>query len=136
MKIKEKLDMMVGKLYMYEKENHRVLGWNFVGETVTITTDIGSISFLFPDADQKLSEFLKVEDSLAPISNNFEQYRPAVLGSVASELKDVLVDNIRKVQADKDFIPQAQAINDQAKSIIDLAKLEVEFIKAITYLKK
>lgn len=47
------------------------------------------------------------------------------------ELREILMDNIRKVQADKEFIPQAAAINEQLKSIIDMRKTEVDVLKLL-----
>lgn len=59
----------------------------------------------------------------------------SVIGSNGKELSDILKDNIRKVQSDPAYIPQAQAIADQVKEIINLAKVEVEMVKAVSSLK-
>jgi hypothetical protein len=52
------------------------------------------------------------------------------------EIKNLLLENIKKVNNDPSFIPQAQEINSNIKSIIELAKTEVEYLKALTMLNR
>lgn len=42
------------------------------------------------------------------------------------------MDNIEKVQKDKDYLPQAVAVRDNVQSIIELTKNEIEFAKVLT----
>ncbi|MCO6499105.1 MAG: hypothetical protein J5I47_01865 [Vicingus serpentipes] len=58
-------------------------------------------------------------------------YQPTINGAVVSNVKQILLDNIKKVQENKDYIPQAAEINNNVKSIIDLAKAEIEMVKTI-----
>ena len=51
--------------------------------------------------------------------------------AVTSKLKDILMENIEKVKADKDYIPQAQAVKDNVDSILNLAKTEIEYLNAL-----
>lgn len=51
--------------------------------------------------------------------------------SMADKLIDVLEDNIRRVQEDKDYIPQAQAINNNVNSIINIQKMKLDVIKQL-----
>jgi len=41
------------------------------------------------------------------------------------------MENIEKVKADKDYIPQAQAVKDNVDSILNLAKTEIEYLNAL-----
>jgi len=74
---------------------------------------VASISAFHAAADQEsqLATFIEREDSLS------------------NKLIDILNDNIEKVQASKDFIPQAQAINNNINTIVNIAKMRLDFMK-------
>lgn len=59
----------------------------------------------------------------------------SVIGQNGKALGDILMDNIQRVQDNPAYIPQAQAIADQVKEIINLAKVEVEMLKAVQSFK-
>lgn len=46
-----------------------------------------------------------------------------------SDLKTTLMDNIKKVQDNANYIPQAKSINRDANAIIKLAKLQLDILK-------
>jgi len=52
-----------------------------------------------------------------------------VFSDTLAQLRDVLLDNISKVQKDKDFVPQAREINNSVKEVCNLAKIDIEYIK-------
>ena len=58
---------------------------------------------------------------------------PVVLQSVisqnSSKLAEILMENIEKVKANPSYIPQAEAVNSQVKSMIELGKAEIEMHK-------
>ena len=47
-----------------------------------------------------------------------------------TNLKEILIDNIKNVQKNEGFIQQANAINKSVNAVINLAKLELSFLKA------
>ena len=47
-------------------------------------------------------------------------------GDTISTLKDVLMDNIKKVQQSPDYIPQATTIANTVNSLVNLAKIEMQ----------
>jgi len=49
--------------------------------------------------------------------------------NITENLRNILLDNIDKVQKDKAYIPQATAINNNVNSIINLSKLQMDAIK-------
>ena len=67
-----------------------------------------------------------------PSHNDFRDARMSktIMASTGQDLVEILRDNIRKVQEDKNYIPQAQEIQNNARTIIELAKVEVEYYKA------
>lgn len=50
------------------------------------------------------------------------------IGCTVSDLKNILMKTIDKVRDDKDYIPQANAINQSVNTIINLAKLSLQII--------
>lgn len=81
------------------------------------------------------------EQSLAPserpsITSRHDEdfkYTPTIGSTVLGQCKDILMDNIKKLQGEDGakFIPQAQEIKHNVSSVIDLAKTEIELIKVI-----
>ncbi len=64
-----------------------------------------------------------------------QEYSFRIGGNVLSEAKEIVLDNIKKLQGEKgsDYIPQAQAINKEVHTIIDLAKTEIELVKTMKF---
>jgi hypothetical protein len=49
--------------------------------------------------------------------------------NIVENLRSVLLENIELVKADKEYIPQATAINNNVNSIINLSKLQMDAMK-------
>ena len=132
--VESKLKSMVGKLFMYHKVNQRVLRFENKESCIKITTDVEDIVIKWEDAGI-LNDFLPVEEDLvfkeAPAATAPSIINQSVIGSSAKELKEILMENIRQIKDNKEFIPQAVEINNNVKSIIDLAKAEVDLFKAL-----
>lgn len=121
---------MKNKPFMIHQQEEVVKEWEFIdGETVVIHTDKNKHRFSFSIADERLAEFLPIEQELAEIESNLPQL--ACNTQTLRELKDIMMENIRKVQEDKAYIPQAQEVSKSVGTIVDLAKTEIEYIKAI-----
>ncbi len=78
-------------------------------------------------------EWSKVKNEVA---ERFNDEKPETLQKKVDlngiqSLKTILMDNIKKIQDDKAFIPQAAEINNQVKSYIDIVKTEIEVIKIL-----
>lgn len=60
-------------------------------------------------------------------------YQPKIGQDVLSKLSEITMLNIEKLQGEggAKFIPQAQQINKEVNTMIDLAKTELEIIKTI-----
>lgn len=128
--IESSLKGMVGKLYMHNTDNKRVLRFKIDHDYVRIVTDVDDINIKPADFKLRLQDFLPVDETPIKQANSLI-IQKTVVGSSAFELKEILMDNIKKVQGNKDYIPQAVEINNNVKSIIDLAKAEVEMYKSI-----
>jgi hypothetical protein len=131
--LKSKLDSMIGKTYMYRTETQKVISYEFKDSTgkIIIITNKSTIMFSFSDAKEKLTDFLICEEEK---NIDVAIYKPEISSTVMIDVKNILMDNIKKVQDDKEYIPQAIAINKNVKSIIELAKTEIEMINTINKL--
>lgn len=72
--------------------------------------------------EQGMTVIPEVTGVVTSISNN------------ASELSQLLMSNIRRLKEDPKFIPQAEAINSQVKTLIDLGKTELEAMKLSVFM--
>jgi hypothetical protein len=119
----ENIKKLLGKTFLYRGNQIKIENYSVQNGGVTLVTDKGFI-------DKKESEIDSFIFELQPVS-----YAPVVQtqidSSVIGNLKDILMDNIAKVKADANFIPQSEEINKNVKSIIDLAKTEIEMVKII-----
>lgn len=52
-------------------------------------------------------------------------------GAMYEQLQNTLLDTIKRVQENKEYIPQASAINETMKSIIDLEKVKVQTLQLL-----
>lgn len=134
MNIADKLNGMKGKLYLFNKESEeRVIRSAFNEESgmITIETDVEIHRVSLTDSHQYLSLF----EPLEGVARVMKKELTTVSKTNVTLLKDTLFDSINKIKENKDYIPQAQAINDQVKSLIDLAKAEIEAVKVLHQLK-
>ncbi len=139
---KTKFDELVGREWLYSptRKNLVVQSWEMKDDTFTLQTTEGPLTCPFGQHDEWLKNFLPVEDddnAKAVTITRFNVPANSVFaGDTMGKLRDILMDNIEKVKEDKNYIPQAQTINDNAKALIDMAKTEVDLYKAVSQLKK
>lgn len=131
--ITNRLQKMKGNAFIYANQVHSILDINIAEETFVIITNINRYSRKFESAE----EFLKywspanqqgalIKNENNPVAVYIEQEK-----SQADELIGILKDNITKVQTDPKYIPQAQTINDNINSIINIQKMKLDYIKQI-----
>ena len=95
-------------------------------DLLTVATDNGWLEFATGKAEKALAEFL-------PVHANNRSLAITVMpkNGELQNLKEIILDNIQKVKEDKDYIKQADAINKSIGTLINMAKLEISYIKAI-----
>lgn len=59
-----------------------------------------------------------------------------VIGTNSAKLAEILMDNIEKVRKDPKYIQQAEAVNSQVKSMIELGKSEIEMLKVQAFMAR
>lgn len=147
-KIEGLLAAMVGKQYSYKLKEHRVLRYTVDEGAFKVVTDKADLEIKTEDAKEFFNDCLFIEESMpfvpkepATIGNGLRVFAEpkkevvlpkTMLTSNAEKLAEILFNNIQKVQEDPEFIAQAQSIVASTKLFIDLAKVEVELIKAVS----
>jgi hypothetical protein len=119
----DQLRKLVGKIYLHNGSQIKIENYTENKGNVTIVTDKGFI-------DKTNAEIPDFIESLQPIEGAMSVIPQMKIdtGTIGS-LKDILMENISKVKADASYIPQSEEINKNVKSIIDLAKTELDMIK-------
>jgi len=72
------------------------------------------------------------EQGVAMIQNSV--FAGSILGDKSGQLVDQLMRNISQVENDPKFIPQAESINAQVKSIIEIGKAQIEMVKVQAFI--
>lgn len=138
--IEEMLKPMEGKQYNYGGQTHKV--WSYVvseeRERFFITTDRHAFDRPLEAANEFLSKWVSVDkqDEENHKFTALAKIEPVINKDLAITLKNTLLDNIKQIKENKDFIPQAIAIKDQVDSVISLAKTQLEYTKALHQLSK
>jgi hypothetical protein len=131
--MEEVLVEMTGKTFEYAKSVHYVKEFKIdpVEETFAITTNLNT----FTRKIEAFEDFMGYWDPVTKIST------PATIpaqvpvqvmeqeNSTADKLVGILMDSIVKVQADKGYINQAKAINNDVNSITNIMKLKMDLYK-------
>lgn len=124
----KKIRNMIGNSYLYRTDQYVIRDIVHVEDDLyDVLTDKRTIRVNARDLSK---EFLPVQipgngktNSVALMKLAKEEMAPIV------SLADILTANIAKIQKDPGYIKQAKAINDQAKTIISIAKLKLDVIK-------
>lgn len=117
----EKLNDMVGNTYMYKTKNITIRGYFLPNdEAVSIKTDVKNYIIPLSNLPGFIGECLEVEVESERVS-----LVPAQKNEV-SNMKNILLDNIKKIQEDKAYINQAKAINNNINTLLNMVKLEIQ----------
>jgi hypothetical protein len=125
------LQQMKGNYFRYANQVHAVIDFTIDEERFEVVTDINRYSRKLESAEEFLKYWSPVDNKGAVTKNENNQIDVYIEQekSQADDLIGILKDNISKVQADAKYIPQAQAINDNINSIIDIQKMKLDYIK-------
>lgn len=112
------------------KSKGKLLRWEVKDRLVKLICEADDISVLNEDLDDTLS-CISIDTASAPAV-----VQTSMIFQSGHEIKSLILENIKKVKDDPAFIPQAIEVNSNIKSIIELAKTEVEYLKALTMLNR
>lgn len=126
----DRLKQMIGNVYRYEGGIVTVHDVEIAEPFGILKTDNGDIKISLDDIDGELSFFsLKKDNEM--VRNPTVMQMVSQSGAMYAQLQDTLLDTIKKVQENKEYIPQASAINETMKSIIDLEKVKVQTLQLL-----
>ncbi len=98
-------------------------------DKVTIVTDQKEwLETTVYDIDLFLKDFEILPDENHP-TVIMEQKLPAlktITPDITIKLKDILMENIEKVKANRDYVHQAKVVANSAQTLINMAKLEID----------
>ncbi|MES2810033.1 MAG: hypothetical protein V4619_15485 [Bacteroidota bacterium] len=152
-KIEKLIKPMVGKLYEYQKQELMVLSYTIGGNVIKIYCDGPKphITIMRDDLEGVLQSFIEVSTDRAvtvhqgavnPYLDQPTEGAPAnfmrntIVGKNAGKLSEIIMASIEKLQNDPSYISQAEAVNAQVKSLIELGKSEIEMFKVAAYMSK
>lgn len=134
-KLLETLESMKGKTFLYASNLHCIIDFNIDDEKerCTVKTNLSSYDRPFEAMDEFLKYWLPVNNLpvLQPGANQNNQLDVFIQqeNDLSNKLIDTLNDNIEKVQNNKNYIPQAQAINNNINTIVNIAKMRLDIAK-------
>lgn len=121
------LQGMRGHAYLIAGKPHRILVHRVEdNDTVQVTTD----QQLFFLSEAELPAWVEgcapLESTQVSVINTEAAQMMAPMSGALGQLTNILLDNITKVQANPEYIPQATAIKDQVQTFIGLARVQVD----------
>lgn len=130
-KTQNRLEQIKCKTFLLNANQVKILDYKINGEKVQIVTDHGWHEPSYEKVDAFLDKLLPVEDDAVSEKGQLIVQHANQTSSSISELNNILMENIRLVQQDDNNIPKANAINNSAKQMINLAKVQLEVLKAM-----
>lgn len=129
-KLEDRVNGMIGKAYLVNAVTHKILSFRIDEEKLLIVSDKKWFPAIEVANSSKLLEtFLETESE--PETLPAQVIAQPVALQASGELKNIILENIRKVQADKEYIPQANEVGNQIKTLIDLAKTEIAYNRMV-----
>lgn len=127
-----KLENLIGKRVAYNDYEYEVRCVEKEADSVVVKTDHKPIIF----HNQAQVNFFT--EDVVEISQAVEVHREPtaaveqVIGSeILDEVKGQLLENLRRLKTDKEFIPQAKAMAQQVNALVQLTHLELSARKAL-----
>ena len=120
MNLEKRLNEMVGRTFMYHTRLYKVLNYRLNGR-LELVCDKRWFDIAAEHIEGTLDEFLPVAEERALA------FFPAKKELI--NIKDILMENIERVRQDKTYVGQANAINKSVNTLINMAKLEIQYQK-------
>jgi hypothetical protein len=123
------LERMIHKQFMYRSKHITIRDYFKIEneEVLQIVAEPDNFRLAISDLNDFLKQCLPVEDEedlkgKLTIVNTSNQLSP---------IQKILMDNIRRVQNDKDYINQAQTINKSVNALISTVNAQINLQKAL-----
>jgi hypothetical protein len=132
--LQARLNELINKKILLDGKKGHVIRWQLKDDMLKITMNTADIVLLGNDIQQGLNRITMLDDE--PLAEVMHVPNTTLIHRVGMEISELLLDNIKRVKDDKEYIPQAQEINSNIKTMIDLAKAEIEYMKTLSTLQK
>lgn len=126
MKETTRLERMLNKTYIYKQDHIRIKDYYPEAEegTIKIITDKGPITIHANEVTHFVEKCLPVDDENTQALQIVTESQKTI-----TSLKDILLDNIKKVQDNKEYINQAKTINNSVNTLLNMVSLELKVSK-------
>ena len=125
-KIEAALQRIDGQPCLYNGKTVKITGYEINGEKVLIHSEHKTYTLPKFSFHADIKAFQVIDDGLVL----HQPVKPTIVSSdVMQGLAGTLLDNIKRVQENAEFIPQAKQINSDVKTLVEMAKAEIEFLK-------
>lgn len=131
-RLADQLQKMIGNSYRYNGKDLKVNALVKNGVHFELDTDSGRIKIPLTSTADDLRKFVPMESASSP-----EKEKPSMALIVTSpgsgggieKIKQTVFETIEKIKAEPGYLPQANAINANINTLINLGKLELEAIR-------
>ena len=127
--MQEKLNKLIGNKYTYRGLVIIVKEVKFLSALYVIKTDKQTYNFYESEVNSFLLELIDYEEK--PKTKHIMENTPNVrtVSNENTDLSEILLDTIKKVQNNKEYIGQANAICNVVSQMINIKKLELQLNK-------
>jgi len=151
--MQQKLNLLIDKKFSYKDKIITITKWKRVGTTYVVFSDKQTYNFFESEIDLFIDNLLPVrvklkegvlekrqlelknvsiqvkKDELNP--NKMEENEKNIVPIQENDLSVILLDTIQKVQKDKTYINQANAICNVVSQMINIKKLELQLARNV-----
>lgn len=151
--MQQKLNLLIDKKFNYKDKIITITKWKRVGSTYVVFSDKQTYNFFESEIDLFIEQLQPVrvklkegvlekrqielknvsiqvkKDELKP--NKMEENEKNIVPIQENDLSVILLDTIQKVQKDKSYINQANAICNVVSQMINIKKLELQLARNV-----
>lgn len=134
--MQQKLNLLINQKFNYKNKIITIIKWKKVGITYVVFTDKQTYNFYESEIDLfieqlqpvivKLKEGVLEKRQLELKNMEVQQTYSNIEEKKETDLSVILLDTIQKVQKDKTYINQANAICNVVSQMINIKKLELQ----------
>ena len=130
----ETLEKMLKKPFLFRNEEVVVLnycqGTGDDGDEVEIYLNNGkTLVYNYANLDSKLAQFKPVTTTVVVLAQKMASSVSTMNPSVVSELRDIVLDQIRNVKDNPEAVNQAKQVFQGVNTMLNMAKVQMEHIK-------
>lgn len=133
--LKQQLDAVVGKEFLYCSRIVEITKWKKVGgTTIVIWIDDRPNNFYHSEAEEFLRALQPKPEGVQTSKNKVQVSDHSENLPVPKEnqtIKETLLETLQKVKEDKAFIQQAKAVCEVVNQMVNVQKTEIQIIKAL-----